>query len=46
MIVADPSDNSALINYDNNVVRAITAQCAPDQALDLARPANSPATME
>lgn len=46
VIVADPRDNSALINYDNNVVRAITAQCAPGQPLDLDRPTDPPADVE
>ncbi|UCF14695.1 MAG: PQQ-like beta-propeller repeat protein [Phycisphaerales bacterium] len=46
VMVADSRDNSMLIGYERNVVWAITAQCAPDQPLDLDRPANSPATME
>lgn len=46
VMVADSRDNSMLIEYGNNVVWAITAQCAPDQPLDLDWPADSPATME
>ncbi|MHC4120220.1 MAG: PQQ-binding-like beta-propeller repeat protein [Planctomycetota bacterium] len=38
VIVADSRDNSTLIDHDNNIVWAITAQCGPDQPLVLNRP--------
>ncbi|UCC97048.1 MAG: PQQ-like beta-propeller repeat protein [Phycisphaerales bacterium] len=46
VIVADSKDNSMLINYDNNVVWTITAQCASDQPLDLDRPPDSDPKVE
>ena len=46
VIVADSRDNSALINYDENVVWAITAHCAPGVPLDLNRLTDPPANVE
>jgi len=46
VIVADSKDNSTLINYENNIVWTITAQCGSDQPLDLDRPADSDPEVE
>jgi outer membrane protein assembly factor BamB len=42
VIVADSRDNSTLINYDSNIVWTITAQCGPDQPINLGPPQAQP----